>query len=69
MTVRVVLADDQPLVRAALRMVITDAPDIEVVGEAGNGSEAVEAAERHRPVQGARDVTDLMRRALDDLGE
>jgi DNA-binding NarL/FixJ family response regulator len=49
MTVRVVLADDQPLVRAALRMVITDAPDIEVVGEAGNGSEAVEAAERHRP--------------------
>jgi DNA-binding NarL/FixJ family response regulator len=49
MTVRVVLADDQPLVRAALRMVITDAPDIEVVGEAGNGSEAVDAAERHRP--------------------
>jgi DNA-binding NarL/FixJ family response regulator len=49
MTVRVVLADDQPLVRAALRMVITDAPDIEVVGEAGNGSEAVEAAERQRP--------------------
>jgi DNA-binding NarL/FixJ family response regulator len=49
MTVRVVLADDQPLVRAALRMVITDAPDIEVVGEAGNGSEAVEAVERHRP--------------------
>jgi DNA-binding NarL/FixJ family response regulator len=30
-------------------MVITDAPDIEVVGEAGNGSEAVEAAERQRP--------------------
>jgi DNA-binding NarL/FixJ family response regulator len=49
MTVRVVLADDQPLVRAALRMVITDAPDIEVVGEAGDGSEAVEAAERQRP--------------------
>jgi DNA-binding NarL/FixJ family response regulator len=49
MTVRVVLADDQPLVRAALRMVITDASDIEVVGEAGNGSEAVEAAERQRP--------------------
>ncbi|MCO5999357.1 response regulator [Actinoallomurus rhizosphaericola] len=44
MTVRVVLADDQPLVRTALQMVITDAPDIEVVGEAGNGAEAVEMA-------------------------
>jgi DNA-binding NarL/FixJ family response regulator len=48
-TVRVVLADDQPLVRAALRMVITDAPDIEVVGEAGTGAEAVQAAERQHP--------------------
>ncbi|KQV21309.1 MULTISPECIES: response regulator transcription factor [unclassified Kitasatospora] len=42
MTVRVLLADDQPLVRAALRMVITDAPDLELVGEAGTGAEAVE---------------------------
>ncbi|MFE7587762.1 response regulator [Kitasatospora sp. NPDC001119] len=42
MTIRVVLADDQPLVRAALQMVITDAPDLEVVGEAGDGAEAVE---------------------------
>ncbi|MFC9324436.1 response regulator [Kitasatospora sp. NPDC057015] len=41
MTVRVVLADDQPLVRAALQMVITDAPDLDVVGEAGTGTEAV----------------------------
>ncbi len=49
MTVRVVLADDQPLVRAALRMVITDAADIEVIGEAGNGGEAVEVAERQHP--------------------
>jgi DNA-binding NarL/FixJ family response regulator len=48
MTVRVVLADDQPLVRAALRMVINDAADIEVVGEAGDGGEAVEVAERQR---------------------
>ncbi|QKV95126.1 response regulator transcription factor [Streptomyces sp. NA02950] len=45
MTVRVVLADDQPLVRAALRMVLTEAPDLELVGEAGDGAEAVALAE------------------------
>ncbi len=39
--VRVVLADDQPLVRSGLRVLIADAPDIEVVGEAGTGAEAV----------------------------
>ncbi|KJY34926.1 response regulator transcription factor [Streptomyces sp. NRRL S-495] len=47
--VRVVLADDQPLVRAALEMVITEAEDLEVVGEAGNGAEAVRLAEELRP--------------------
>ncbi|MER6945811.1 response regulator transcription factor [Nonomuraea sp. NPDC000554] len=49
MTVRVVLADDQPLVRTALRMVIADAPDLEVVGEAGTGAEAVQLAENVHP--------------------
>jgi DNA-binding NarL/FixJ family response regulator len=48
-TVRVVLVDDQPLVRAALQMVITDAADLEVVGEAGTGAEAVGLVERLRP--------------------
>ncbi|MGP4042977.1 response regulator [Streptomyces sp. 2A115] len=47
--VRVVLADDQPLVRTALRMVMTDVPDLDVVGEAGTGAEAVELAESERP--------------------
>lgn len=47
--VRVVLADDQPLVRTALRMVMADTPDIEVVGEAGTGEEAVRLAERLAP--------------------
>ena len=42
MTIRVVLADDQPLIRAALRMVITDIADIDVAGEAGTGAEVVE---------------------------
>ncbi|AEY86381.1 MULTISPECIES: response regulator [Streptomyces] len=41
MTIRVVLADDQPLVRAALQMVITDTADVQVVGEAKDGAEAV----------------------------
>jgi DNA-binding NarL/FixJ family response regulator len=49
MTIRVVLADDQPLVRAALQMVITDAPDLEVVGEANNGAEAVELTDALNP--------------------
>ena len=44
MTVRVLLADDQPLVRTALEMVITAAPDMEVAGEASDGSEAVRLA-------------------------
>ncbi|MBQ0988138.1 response regulator transcription factor [Streptomyces sp. F63] len=49
MTVRVVLADDQPLVRTALRMVLADAPDLEVAGEAGTGAEAVRLAAELRP--------------------
>ncbi|MFD3696327.1 response regulator [Streptomyces sp. NPDC058646] len=49
MTIRVVLTDDQPLVRAALQMVITDTADIEVVGEADNGAEAVRLAAELAP--------------------
>jgi DNA-binding NarL/FixJ family response regulator len=40
--IRVVLADDQPLVRTGLRMILSDIEDIEVVGEARNGREAVD---------------------------
>ena len=49
MTIRVVLADDQPLVRAGLRVLISDAPDIEVAGEAGTGREAVTLTREVRP--------------------
>jgi DNA-binding NarL/FixJ family response regulator len=42
MTVRVVLADDQPLVRVGLRVLIADHPDLLIVGEAGTGAEAVQ---------------------------
>jgi DNA-binding NarL/FixJ family response regulator len=51
MSVRVVLADDQPLVRAALEMVISDTADVEVVGQAATGAEAVRlAADLHPDV-------------------
>ncbi|GAB2893354.1 response regulator [Streptomyces mayteni] len=49
MTVRVLLADDQPLVRAGLRMVIEGAADLDVVGEAGTGAEAVRQTRELRP--------------------
>jgi DNA-binding NarL/FixJ family response regulator len=42
MTVRVLLADDQPLVRSGLRVIMADCPDLEVVGEAATGAEAVQ---------------------------
>jgi DNA-binding NarL/FixJ family response regulator len=45
----VVLADDQPLVRAGLRMLIADSPDLSVLGEAGTGNEAVDLVRRHNP--------------------
>jgi DNA-binding NarL/FixJ family response regulator len=49
MTVRVVLADDQPLVRAGLRVVIADTPDLDVAGEAATGAQAVALARDLRP--------------------
>lgn len=49
MTTRVLLADDQPLVRVGLRKVLEFEPDMEVVGEAGDGRSAVAEAGRLRP--------------------
>jgi DNA-binding NarL/FixJ family response regulator len=49
MTIRVVLADDQPLVRAGLRVLIADTPDLDVVGEAGTGAQSVQLARDVRP--------------------
>jgi len=46
---RVLIADDQALVRAGFRKLLESAPDIEVVGEASDGREAVDQARRLRP--------------------
>jgi DNA-binding NarL/FixJ family response regulator len=49
MTIRVLVADDQELVRTGLRMILDAQPDIQVVGEARNGREAVSLARELRP--------------------
>ena len=49
MTVRVVLVDDEAMVRVGLRMVLTAEADIEVVGEAADGGSAVEVVEATEP--------------------
>ncbi|EXG81735.1 response regulator [Cryptosporangium arvum] len=47
--IRVLLADDDALVRTGLRVLLEAEPDLEVAGEAATGSDAVAAARRHRP--------------------
>jgi DNA-binding NarL/FixJ family response regulator len=49
MTVRVLIADDQPLVRSGLRTILEEEHDIEIVGEAVDGLHAVELAQRRGP--------------------
>ena len=46
MTIRVILADDERLVRSGLRMIIDAEPDLSIVAEAADGSEAIDAARR-----------------------
>ena len=49
MTIRVLVADDQAIIRTGLRMILEAQPDVDVVGEAADGVEAVAAARRLRP--------------------
>jgi DNA-binding NarL/FixJ family response regulator len=55
-TVRVLVADDQPLMRAALVMCLSAEPDFEVVGEATDGLEAIELAQTSRPDVAVMDI-------------
>jgi DNA-binding NarL/FixJ family response regulator len=56
MTIRVLVADDQSMVRAGFRMLLGDVPDIEVVAEARNGLEAVHQSARFRPTVVLMDI-------------
>lgn len=47
--IRLLIADDQAMVRSGLRMILESEPDLEVVGEAQDGEQAVELARRERP--------------------
>ncbi|UWF77541.1 MULTISPECIES: response regulator transcription factor [Microbacterium] len=47
--IRILIVDDDALVRQALRGILSAAPDLEVIGEASGGGEAIEIARRHRP--------------------
>ncbi|MFI9201229.1 response regulator [Streptomyces sp. NPDC053048] len=67
--IRVLIADDEPLIRAGIRMILTSAEDIEVVAEAANGREAVELARRHRVDVALLDIRMPVMDGLTALGE
>jgi len=54
--IRILLADDHAVVRQGFKMILSAQPDMEIVGEAGNGREAVELAEQLKPEVVVMDV-------------
>ncbi|MFE3935440.1 response regulator [Streptomyces goshikiensis] len=69
MTIRVVVADDQELVRSGFAMILDAQEDIEVVAEAANGREAVELARAHAPDVMLLDIQMPVMDGLTALGE
>ncbi|HWX19216.1 MAG TPA: response regulator [Candidatus Binatia bacterium] len=49
MSIRTLIVDDEPLARERVRTLLKEEPDIEVIGECGNGAEAVAAVKKHLP--------------------
>lgn len=56
MNIKVLMADDQALIRSGLRAIIESEPGMQVVGEAGDGADAVEAVRRLRPHVALMDI-------------
>lgn len=56
MTIRIVVVDDQPLVRAGFRMILSSQPDIEVVGEAQDGAQALRVVKQLRQTGTPADI-------------
>ncbi|AXL92849.1 DNA-binding response regulator [Streptomyces sp. CB09001] len=54
--IRVLIADDEPMIRAGVRAVLATATDIDVVAEAADGHDAVELVRRHRPAVAVLDI-------------
>ncbi len=76
MSIRVLLADDQALVRGGLRKIVDGEEDMEVVAEAADGHQAVDAARRHAPDVAVVDIRmphldgiEATRRIADALGD
>ncbi len=67
--IRVLIADDEPLIRAGIRAILTSAGDIQVVAEAADGRQAVELARRHQPEVVLLDVQMPRADGLTALGE
>ena len=57
MSIRILIADDQSLVRTGFRMILDAEPDLDVVGEAVDGREAVDKAKAAKPWTAARRST------------
>ncbi|MFB9968076.1 response regulator [Sinosporangium siamense] len=67
--IKVLLADDEVLVRAGIRAILAASPDFEVVAEAGDGREAIELARGHRPDVALLDVRMPVLDGLDAAAE